>query len=121
LRNTAPPVGLFDAAREPNQNASYASQYSSAIFVDSPLQRLHAVEPQRCCGVIVAAILLGERRDALDLTVRLPRRSREFQPPGVAGWMQSPKHTGLAPTGMVAITILVAVLMTDMFAPPFET
>jgi hypothetical protein len=48
-----------------------------AISLDGILQRVHAVEPQRCRGIVEPAILLGEPRRPLAVAVRPPGGARE--------------------------------------------
>jgi hypothetical protein len=60
------------------------------------------------------AILPGERSDILAVTVCRPGCSDKFGT-GYAGYINIPSATGDSPTGMVAIIVLVAVLITDTF------
>src|SRR5205814_9325977 len=46
---------------------------------NSRLQCVHAVEPQRRSRGVEPTILLDERRDTLEVAVRLPRRTRKLR------------------------------------------
>jgi hypothetical protein len=88
---------------------------------DGILQSLDAGEPEGCGSGIESPKLLGQRGDTLAETVREPgcpgkswcRLDEDAEGNGTGADGVTATPSGSSPTGIVAITVLVAVAITD--------